>query len=309
MITIDGYPLDLVETEQHELSAEVTQHPVEDGGNVSDNVIVKPRELTFTNAVVSDTPIGAIAADPTRTQLTQKASDDAYARLEATLLAKQPVVVVTRLKKYPTMILDKLSVTQTAKEAGGLVFTAHFTEVNIVTNKRVTVSVPNAAGKKNYGTKTSSLWAKKFGIKNAIFVITFGHRADGSVDMAQVAVASKSFGPPVLTDKFGAHFEVVGATRPDGYVKDKTYYPINATGQDIVERDQFGNPKADEDKFGNLKTEGKTAINGEPVNWDPEDRTWRDANDNHVVKSYPPDAKSPDFWKDVTYTPPAKPKP
>lgn len=308
MVTIDGYPIDMVETTQHDRSAEVTKHPVEDGGDVSDNVRINPSELTFTGAVVSDTPIGDIARDETRTQATGKISRAAWAVLEAVFEAKQPVVVVTGFMKYEKMIMDKLSTTEDAKSYGGLIFTCHFTAIRIVTNKRVSVSVPNAGTKQNFGTRTSSLWGKKFGIKGAIFVITFGHRADGSIDQASIATASKSFGPPVLVDQFGGHFEVVGATKPDGYVKDKKYYPINATGQDVVQRDQYGNPTDNRDRFGNAQTEGKTTINGEPVNWNYDDNTWRDANDNHIVRSYPPDAKSQDFWKDVTYTPPAKPK-
>ena len=306
MVTIDGYPIDVVETTQHDLQAEVTQHPVESGSDVSDNVRLKPRELTFTNAVVSDTPIGAIASDETRTKVTGKISADAYAKLEAVLNARQPVVVVTGLKRYENMVMDKLSTTEDAKSYGGLICTMHFTEVRIVTNKRVTVSVPNAGTKQNFGTRTSSLWGKKFGIKGAIFVITFGHRSDGSIDQAQIATATKSFGPPVLVDQFGGHFEVVGATRPDGYVKDKKYYPINATGQDVVQRDANGNSLDNRDRFGNITEDHQNFINGEPVNWNPDDRTWRDTNDNHVVRSYPPDAKSQDFWKDVTWTPPPK---
>lgn len=299
MITIDGYPLDVVETIQHDLESEVTEHPVEEGDDVSDNVRNKPRELTFTNAVVSDTPIGAIAQDPTRSPTSGRAlpSQDAFTRLEKIWESRDTVTVVTRRKKYDRMILDKLTVPQDHKDGGALVFTAHFKQIRIVQNRRVTVAVPNLGGKQTLGTKTSALWSKKLGIKNVIFVITFGHNPDGSVDQRVVAAATKSLGPPVLVDQFGAHYEVVGGQRPDGYIRDGKYFPVNATGQDVVKRDQFGNPLDNRDRFGNAIDPEGTTFNGRPVNYNYADRTWRDPNDNSIVKTVPPDQN---VWEGIT---------
>lgn len=221
-ITVDGYPLDLVETEQHDLVAEVTEHPVEDGSDVSDNVRLKPRELTFTNAIVSDTPIGAIAQDESRTGASAKFSQDAYNRLEAIWLARNTVTVVTGLKKYENMILDRLTVPRDSKTSAALVFTAHFKEVRIVKNKRVTVAVPNLTNGTNLGGKGSHTHPA-----NVTYVQTHG--------VESRAYYVGLYGQPVLTtsnaerlktnpegDPFGEldHFGVPEGQMIDGWVAD-----------------------------------------------------------------------------------------
>lgn len=159
MVTIDGYPLDLVETEEHSLTSEITDHPVEDGSDISDNIRLKPRELTLTNAVVSNTPIGAIATDDTRklgASLPPPAMA-AYQRLEALWLARKTFTVVTGLKKYEKMGIVTLTIPQEAKNAGGLIFTVHLKEIRVATNKRVTMAVPNAGGEQNLGLSLDHL--------------------------------------------------------------------------------------------------------------------------------------------------------
>lgn len=159
MVTIDGYPLDLVETEEHSMTSEITEHPVEDGSDISDNIRIKPRELTLTNAIVSNTPIGTVATDDTRIlgETLPPPAMDAYRRLEQIWLARSTVTVVTNLKKYESMALETLTIPQEAKNAGGLVFTAHFKEVRIVRNKRVTMAIPNTGGEQNLGLTLDKL--------------------------------------------------------------------------------------------------------------------------------------------------------
>lgn len=291
MITIDGFPLDLVETIQHDLSAEVTKHPVESGSVISDHVTLNPRELTLTNAVVSNTPIGSIALEATR--LIGKPAAYAYEKLESVYLAKQGVVVITGFKKYESMILDKLSAPEEHKTFGGLVFTAHFTQINIVRNRRVTVAVPNLRGlgakKPNLGNKTSAAWGQRVGIAGSIFVISFRY------ERAIMIGAVKSFGQPILTDNtppstvYGghgawAHFQVTGDATPDGYVKANVYYPLSYGGS-VIPKDQFGNAKQ------------HSKIGDRPVHFDYQDQQWHDDADNTVVK-VPPGGNDP--WKTVT---------
>lgn len=141
------------------MTSEVTEHPVEDGSDISDNIRNKPRELTLTNAVVSNTPIGPIANDDTRIMgdTLPPPSDDAYRRLEKIWENRDVVTVVTALKKYENMALDTLTVPQEAKNAGGLIFTAHFVQVVIRKNKRVTMAIPNGGGEQNLGLSLDKL--------------------------------------------------------------------------------------------------------------------------------------------------------
>lgn len=294
MVSIDSYPLDLTEQEQHNLKSTVTKHPVEEGEDVADHVRRDPREVTLTGCIVSDTPIGAIAQDPTRTGLDAgtKPSNDAYKRLEDIWEAGEPVTVVTSLRQYKNMILDDLSVPKEAKNAGGLVFTAHFTHVRIVQNKRVTVAIPNARG---LGAKKPSLapnanskaWGQRAGVAGSIFVISFPG------DPATVQTVSKSYGSPILIDSTKpfpdsaggkwAHYQVQGDATPDGYVKGTTYYPMALTGS-VEQKDQFGNPIQ------------HSTVDGQPVTYNYADQSWHDDRDNSVVKVPPGE----DPWKTAT---------
>ena len=161
MITIDGYPLDLVESEEHSLEAEITDYPVEDGSDISDNIRLKPRTLTLNGAVVSDTPIGTIASDSTRQNAAGTPSSDAYRFLEALYESRRAVVVVTGLKRYEQMVLETLTIPREAKDAGALVFTAHFKQIRTVVNKRVTMKLPNTGGEQNLGLSLDRIIAGK----------------------------------------------------------------------------------------------------------------------------------------------------
>jgi hypothetical protein len=243
MVTIDGYPLDLVETEQHERSADVTEHPVEEGADVSDNVRVKPRELTLTNAVVSDTPIGAIADDPTRQGVEGPISQDAYFRLNKVFEARQPVTVVTDLQQYKSMILDKLTITQEAKSSHGLVFVAHFKEVIIVSNRRVTTGQ-----QRNLGHQTTASLIPRDAVQVYSYPLT-GPAAGGASNFAaqhvvfggvfndptlttqalpgDVITTDRSFGPPKPRGKilcFNVQTNGNKDLQADGYVLNNTYH-------------------------------------------------------------------------------------
>lgn len=158
-ITIDGYPIDLAESEEHSLKSNITTHPVEDGSDVSDNIRREPRELTLNGCIVSDTPIGDIALDDSRILIDGNPPPglDAYRKLESIWLAGEPVTIVTGLKKYDSMGLEELTIPREAKNAGGLVFTAHFKEIRIVQNKRVTMALPNTGGEQNLGLSLDHL--------------------------------------------------------------------------------------------------------------------------------------------------------
>lgn len=147
-VYIDGYPMDLAISETHGFEASVTEHPVERGADMVDHVRARPIEIEL-ECVVSDTPIGAIAADPTRQAEGQDAplpSEDAYARLQAIRDARQPVTIETSLGTWTSMALVMLSVPRSRETTGGLFFTATFRQVRVVETQRVTVRTaqPNA---------------------------------------------------------------------------------------------------------------------------------------------------------------------
>ncbi len=150
-ISIAGYPIDIAKMETHSLDAEVTDHPVEKGSVISDHVRLNPIEITL-ECLVSDTPIGVIATDPTRqagaieingesSDTAPTPSEDAYAFLKRIRLAREPVTIETSLDRFENMVLTSLSVPRNATTSGGLTFEVTFKEVVIIENLRVTVRV------------------------------------------------------------------------------------------------------------------------------------------------------------------------
>lgn len=153
------FPFDLAEAEEHSMQAEITDHPVEDGSDISDNIRIKPRELTLTNLVVSNTPTGAIATDPSR-QLNgtiPPPATNAYNTILGWFNARQPLMVVTGLQKYPSMGIETVTIPVDAKNYGGLICTIHLKEIVIVQNKRVTQKYPNTSSEQNIGLSLDNL--------------------------------------------------------------------------------------------------------------------------------------------------------
>jgi hypothetical protein len=164
-VYIDGYPMDLAISEAHGFEASVTEHPVERGADMVDHVRARPIEIEL-ECVVSDTPIGAIATDPTRQAEGQDAplpSEDAYARLQAIRDARQPVTIETSLGTWTSMALVMLSVPRSRETTGGLFFTATFRQVRVVETQRVTVRTaqPNAKRTGRHGHRSGKKVAGK----------------------------------------------------------------------------------------------------------------------------------------------------
>lgn len=155
MVIINGFPIDAVITEGHAHDADVTDHPVESGANLTDNIRSKPIVVTL-ECVVSDTPVGPIATDPTRTG-DALPGEQALALMLAIRDAREPVPVTTHLRHYPVMGLVSFEPTISAQTGRTLRFRCSFKEVTLVTNTRTTtrVAVPRARGKVKLGTKAA----------------------------------------------------------------------------------------------------------------------------------------------------------
>lgn len=150
-VIVAGFEIDAVPDEQHEYSAEVTEHPVERGADVTDHVRLKTPRVTL-RGIVSDTPIGGIAA---RRLPGSTPSRDAYAHLLGVFNARQPVTVITELATYTNMSLQNLRVPRDPETGAALGFEAVFVQIEIVTNSRTAINVasPRARGKVDRGHK------------------------------------------------------------------------------------------------------------------------------------------------------------
>ena len=162
--------------EQHGREAQVTTNPIEDGGVISDHIIVQPLGLSLTG-VVSDTPLydaqrfltqtignaastllsplGIVAA-ATAYQLTHpqdsvtSPSHEAYRTLMRLAAGDpqasppslpQPFNVLTAYLRYTDMIITSLQMPRDAGTNGQCVFTIVMTQIVRVTPQAINVSV------------------------------------------------------------------------------------------------------------------------------------------------------------------------
>lgn len=179
MIWIDFWPHDLIVKGSIDFESEITDHPIEDGGQVNDHVTRKPISIKL-ETIVSDTPIGEVALHESRQvpELTETErvdlvntfgssdfnnlplpSAEAYERLEAIWKEGRAVTVeipfATRTGKpgkrvFKDMEIEKLSVPLDPKHDGGCWFEVTLKQLTIVQNKRVTVktAVPRGQPKR-----------------------------------------------------------------------------------------------------------------------------------------------------------------
>ncbi|EBB5599876.1 phage baseplate protein [Citrobacter freundii] len=150
---IDGTNLasmtfDCVDNEQHHWSNTITEFPVEESVNISDNIKPNPRELTLTG-FISNTPISGLVDElvnfTDRFLNGRKRTQDAYNQLKALSELKIPVTVTTRYEVYENMGLADVSIVRSAENGDALVVDLVFRQINIVSTQ--TGTVPEGIGK------------------------------------------------------------------------------------------------------------------------------------------------------------------
>jgi len=143
--------LDCSLSENHVFSAEVTEHPVEIGGDISDNVKQNPDEVTITG-IVTNYPaqwLASLSTIPGRaeTALEQLRSMKALGKL---------VDVVTGLREYSSMIISRVEAPRSAGVGDAVQVTVTLRNVQVVQSKTVAAPVPAQAR----GTATSAAGKK-----------------------------------------------------------------------------------------------------------------------------------------------------
>ncbi len=214
MILIDDFEIDAALSEDHTFDSDVTEHPVEEGADITDHVRARPIEVSI-QGIVSDTPIGRTAFnrgfDPSgELQMPVLPSDVAFSNLLAIRDAREPITITTSLKTFERMILTSLTVPATGGDA--LEFTARFRQIELVTNRRTTIPVatPRAAHGKDLGNKPSvtpttpeakaSASAEKFGPSKLAPEMSADERALRSRRVREVHIAGRTFFDDVPPD-------------------------------------------------------------------------------------------------------------
>lgn len=277
MIRIDGYLVDCTISEEPSYESEVTDHPVESGSDITDNIRTKSTVYNV-EAIVSDTPLGVVAQEPSRQQGAGSPlpSKDAYQKLVAIQQTKKLIDIISpRYGKLTNMAMLKLSPPVTKDTGRSLHFTASFRQITFITNNRTTirVAVPNTGPPVKKGTLTPTP-NNNIPVIYVISIPTF--------ERPQYSV---TFGAPVIT-RFQTNdegqatskpldcYNVTGTgTKPDGYLS------LGSDGLYVYK------PLANQ--IGHGTANFNPTINGTPVNYNYADNTWRDNSNNNVVRTVP----------------------
>lgn len=137
---IGAIMLDAVTEDSHEYTAQVTSHPIENGGFVSDHVFEEPRRVSITGEI-TESPVILFSAF---NGLTDRRVE-AYDQLLALFKSRDVVSVVTGLKVYNDMVMNRFSIPRNQGTGRRLQFTAEFTEIRKAESQIVGVAERKAA--------------------------------------------------------------------------------------------------------------------------------------------------------------------
>lgn len=134
--------------ESYRSPVRVTQHPVEEGADITDHVQVLPRSITI-NGIISDSPLplqtlsfeaftsglGSSALAETLGSATR--SQLAYEELERIKNSRRPFEVVTGLDVFSPVVMSNLVVNRNARTGRALNFSMTVREIVIVSTELV----------------------------------------------------------------------------------------------------------------------------------------------------------------------------
>jgi hypothetical protein len=133
--------LDVTVEESHDFSADVTEFPIEGGAVITDHVRLRPRQLNITG-FVTDTPLVSVGLSLGRSR-----AASAFFTLETMWQMRIPFVVVSQLRIYRSMVIEKLSVPKAREQA--LRFSCTMKQIQIVYAQ--TTMVPEMTGNTKNG--------------------------------------------------------------------------------------------------------------------------------------------------------------
>jgi len=141
--------IDVVSQETHSLSDTITDHPVEEGSDVSDHDRPDPDQVTL-ECLITNTPLDGTAPDPNR-------GNNAWQSLKNLRGTNTLLSVFTTLGRYDNMKITTLSATRTSQNFAGLEFSVTFKKIRIVQNKLTSQRVSkqkNVTKKVDTGSQT-----------------------------------------------------------------------------------------------------------------------------------------------------------
>lgn len=114
---VSGYPI-----EDHKFNLSVTHYPVESGSKLTDNA-VREQTMVVLEGRVADIIPGFTPGEPQRV----------WGRIFSLIDSRTPVIVITRLRTYPNMIITKCNAPVSRETGKSLQFRIEFTEILFAT--------------------------------------------------------------------------------------------------------------------------------------------------------------------------------
>ncbi len=139
--------LDASLNETHAQDAEATDHPVEQGANITDHIRPKPRMVTIEGMMTNTPLLTARLANGSFFPDQPGAAEAAHQFFDQRLNAGQLHIIRTKLDTYENMMLVSKNEPRNAQIGDSLQFTLIFKQIRIVQNKTVTVKTASAQHK------------------------------------------------------------------------------------------------------------------------------------------------------------------
>ena len=128
-VSVGGWFFDAVLKLTHDRGLVITDHPVEEGANITDHSYVRAKTLTL-EIGMSDVGVGGF-------ETRQSRSVSAFEILSEMQEKREPVDVVTRLDTYKNMLIEDIKVDEDNTTTHGLRASVFLREVKIVSAESV----------------------------------------------------------------------------------------------------------------------------------------------------------------------------
>jgi len=150
--SLGGIQLDSTIEESHDNQVQLTQNPVENGVDISDHAISRPKKVQLL-AIVSDSPLGVAAfaqivdtitgffGSSTSANITR--SQQAYNALVALMDNKEPIVLTTRLVVYDNMVITAIATKQDKNFSRSVLLNISLEQVIITESQTISISEDN----------------------------------------------------------------------------------------------------------------------------------------------------------------------
>ena len=157
---ISVIPIDVTQVETHTFNHTITRKPVQDGGVISDNILIEPDSVTIQGIFTDQTAFGATdemitsIIDGVDRRTNMPTWEDKLAKLHEIRKMREPFTLVTSLGTYKNMFFDgPITVNRDLTTSDALFFTATLTGINIIASRTTQVPASAMTDEKNGGAK------------------------------------------------------------------------------------------------------------------------------------------------------------